>query len=179
MPEAPLSPPVSVSQALGTGTRRHPPPGRDSGETTAETPDLKALAQLVIGRDSQRDGARDRVPWPASAVGVYDETVSAADAGALTWGEAEEHCAAIIQFNGNIPRAWAEGFARLHPGRPPGVVPARRWLRFVDDFGLFLDSPFRRTAVALGWGPYDLFGCDHERPFARIDQLGLLWMAGG
>ena len=34
-------------------------------------------------------------------------------------------------------------------------------------------------AVALGWGPLDLFGCDRERPFARIDHMGLLWLLNG
>ena len=33
-----------------------------------------------------------------------------------------------------------------------------------------------RVAAALGWGPLDLFGCDRDRPFARIDQAGLLWL---
>jgi hypothetical protein len=75
-----------------------------------------------------------------------------------------------------IPRDWAEGLARLHPDRPIGDVPARRWLRFVDDVGRFLDGPFCATAAALGWTPLDLFGCDHDRPFARIDQAGLLWL---
>jgi hypothetical protein len=96
-----------------------------------------------------------------------------------SWGDAEEDRAAIAQFDGKIPRAWAEGFVRLHPDRPPGDVPPPRWLRFVDDVGLFLDSPFCAAAVALGWGPYDLFGCDRERPFARIDDLGLLWLLDG
>jgi hypothetical protein len=115
---------VSLSRAVGTETPRHPPPQRDSGETVAETPDLKVLAQLVIGRDSQRDGARDRVLRPASAVGAQDETVPAADAAALTLGEADEERSAIVQFDGNIPRTWAEGFARLHPDRlPPACRP--------------------------------------------------------
>jgi hypothetical protein len=92
------------------------------------------------------------------------------------WGEAEEGRAAIVEHDGGIPRAWAEGFARLHPNRPPADVPPRRWLRFLDDVGLFLDSPFGAIAVALGWGPYDLFGCDRDRPFARIDQAGLIWL---
>jgi hypothetical protein len=96
-----------------------------------------------------------------------------------SWGDAEQERAAIVQFDGNIPRAWAEGFVRLYPDRPPGEVPARRWLRFVDDVGLFLDSPFCARAAALGWGPYDLFGCDRDRPFARIDYLGLLWLLDG
>jgi hypothetical protein len=34
-------------------------------------------------------------------------------------------------------------------------------------------------AAELGWGPLDLFGCDRERPFDRIDELGLLWMLKG
>jgi hypothetical protein len=32
---------------------------------------------------------------------------------------------------------------------------------------------------ALGWGPHDLFGCDRDRPFARIDQSGLLSLLNG
>jgi hypothetical protein len=78
-----------------------------------------------------------------------------------------------------VPRALAEGIARLDPNRPPGDVPAKRWLRFVDDAGAFLDSPFSAVAAALGWGPLDLFGCDRDRPFARIDGAGLLWLLNG
>jgi hypothetical protein len=98
---------------------------------------------------------------------------------AATWGEAEEERAAIVEHDGNIPRAWAEGFARLHPDRPPGDVPLKRWQRFIDDVGRFLDSPFCAMAGALGWTAYDLFGCDRDRPFARIGQEGLLWLLNG
>jgi hypothetical protein len=91
----------------------------------------------------------------------------------------EEERAAIVQFDGSILRAWADGFVRLHPDLPPLGVPAWRWLRFVNDVGRFLDSPFCASAAALGWGPHDLFGCDHDRPFARIDHLGLLWLLDG
>jgi hypothetical protein len=35
------------------------------------------------------------------------------------------------------------------------------------------------VAVALGWGAHDLFGCDRDRPFARIDRTGLLWLLNG
>jgi hypothetical protein len=45
--------------------------------------------------------------------------------------------------------------------------------------GLFLDCPFCAVAAALGWGPHDLFGCDRDRPFARIDYAGLLWLLSG
>jgi hypothetical protein len=95
------------------------------------------------------------------------------------WGKVEEERAAIIEHDGGIPRTWAEGFARLDPDRPPGDVPSQRWRRFVDDVGRFLDNPFCAIATALGWGSYDLFGCDRDRPFARIDQAGLLWLLSG
>lgn len=96
-----------------------------------------------------------------------------------SWGEAAEERAAVVEYEGVIPREWAEGFARLDPDRPSGDVPLKRWQRFVDDVGLFLDGPFCAVAKALGWGPHDLFGCDRGRPFARIDRAGLLWLVNG
>ena len=106
-------------------------------------------------------------------------TPSPLDRALAIWGEAEEERAAIVEYDGGIPHPWAEGFARLDPGRPPGDVPAKRWLTFIDDVGRFLDSPFCAVATALGWGPHDLFGCDRDRPFARIDCAGLLWLLNG
>jgi hypothetical protein len=91
----------------------------------------------------------------------------------------EEERAAIVEYDGKIPLDWAEGFARLDPGRPPGDVPLTRWQRFVDDVGRFLDGPFCAVAATLGWGPYELFGCDRDQPFARIEQHGLLWLLNG
>ena len=95
------------------------------------------------------------------------------------WGEAEDERAAIVEHNGGTPREWAEGFVRLDPDRPPGDVPPCRWLQFVDDIGRFLDSGFAMQAAALGWGPHDLFGCDCERPLARVNEAGLIWQLNG
>jgi hypothetical protein len=96
-----------------------------------------------------------------------------------TWTDAEEERAAIAEYDGGAPRAWAEALARLDPNKPPSDVPPQRWLRFVDDCGRFLDGGWAARAVSLGWGPLDLFGCDRERPFARVDHLGLLWLVKG
>jgi hypothetical protein len=104
--------------------------------------------------------------------------LAATDRAIAILGEAEDERAAIIEHDVGIPRTWAEGFARLHPDRPPGDLPLRRWQRFVDDVGIFLDR-WAAYAAALGWGPCDLFGCDRDRPFARIDQAGLLWLVNG
>jgi hypothetical protein len=95
------------------------------------------------------------------------------------WDEAEEERAAIVEHDGKIPRSWAEGFARLHPDRPPGDVPVKRWTQFINDVGRFLDSSFGSIAAACGWESFDLFGCDAARPFARIDRAGLLWLLNG
>jgi hypothetical protein len=90
-----------------------------------------------------------------------------------------EERAAIIKYDGGAPRAWAEALARLDPNKPLGDVPARRWLRFVDDCGRFLEGGWASRAAEFGWGPLDLFGCDRERPFARVDHMGLLWLLKG
>jgi hypothetical protein len=95
------------------------------------------------------------------------------------WSDAEEERAALAEHDGKIPRAWAEGYARLHPDHPPGDVPLRRWQTFVDDCGRFLEAGWGKQVAALGWGPLDLFGCDRERPFARVDHAGLLWLVNG
>ena len=88
----------------------------------------------------------------------------------------DEERAALIEHEGGIPREWAEGFARLDADSPPADVPPQRWRQFVDDTGLFLDAGWAAKAAALGWGPLDLFGCNRERPFARIDHAGLCWL---
>ncbi len=96
-----------------------------------------------------------------------------------TWTDAEEERAAIVEYDGGAPRTWAEALARLDPTKPPFDVPPPRWLRFIDDCGRFLDLGWAAKAAALGWGPLDLFGCDRERPFVRLDHKGLLWLLNG
>ena len=90
-----------------------------------------------------------------------------------------EERSALVEDGVGVPREWAEGFARLDIAQRPCDVPLRRWRRFIDDCGRFLDSGWAARAAALGWGPLDLFGCDRCRPFARIDHAGLLWLLNG
>jgi hypothetical protein len=58
-------------------------------------------------------------------------------------------------------------------------VPSRRWAQFIDDARAFLARGFAERAKALGWTEPDLFGCDAERPWARIGCLGLIWLLNG
>jgi hypothetical protein len=114
------------------------------------------------GQQSQENGATDSQPDPSEQSSIRFE-----------------ERAAIIEHDGGAPRAWAEALARLDPSKPPGDVPPQRWLRFIDDCGRFLEAGWAVRAAAFGWGPLDLFGCDRERPFARVDHLGLLWLVNG
>jgi hypothetical protein len=95
------------------------------------------------------------------------------------WGELEEERAAIIEHDGGAPRIWAEALARLDPAKPPVAVPLARWQQFIDDCGRFLDLGWANRAEAFDWGPLHLFGCDRERPLARYDHMGLLWLIQG
>jgi len=104
------------------------------------------------------------------------ETPHAAEPTSRAWEEFDEERAAIIEFDGGIPRHWAEAFARFDPDRPPADVPLRRWRQFVDDAGGFLASPFRAAAEEIGWRPQELLGGPVDR--APVDQ-GLLWLLNG
>jgi len=96
-----------------------------------------------------------------------------------TWTDIHEERAAIVEYDGGTPREWAEALARLDPAHPPSDVPLERWVQFINDCGRCLDEGRADRAAALGWGPLDLFGCDRERPWARIDHQGLLWLLNG
>jgi hypothetical protein len=139
--------------------------------------------------DEDRGATPAKVAKPANTEGINAgalatlatlAAVHPATVNLPTWGAAdEEQTAAIVELDSDFPRAWAEGFARLHPDCPSGDVPGKRWQQFLDDIGRFLDAGWAEKAAALGWGPLDLFGCDRERPFARIDHAGLLWLLNG
>jgi hypothetical protein len=57
--------------------------------------------------------------------------------------------AAIAEFEGGIPRAWGEGFARLQTMARPARMRPDRWQEMIDDAGRFLDR-WAVKAAALG-----------------------------
>jgi hypothetical protein len=107
--------------------------------------------------------------WPEPAPTAKNDTGT----------DAHEERGAIAEYDGGAPRAWAEALARLDPSKPLGDVPPRRWLRFVDDCGHFIDDGWAPCAEALGWTSLDLFGCNRAKPFSRINHAGLLWLLNG
>ena len=155
--------------------------------------DMLAAVRALGGEVKLANSGRLKVVAPAPLPNELIEQLRAAKPDLLTllsspelqteprdsWANAEEERAAIVEYDAGAPRAWAEGFARLDPNDAPADVPPRRWLRFIDDCGRFLDGGWARQAAAFGWGPLDLFGCDRERAFARVDHAGLLWLLNG
>jgi hypothetical protein len=167
-PEAPKTPVTAVTPVT-------PVTAAGCGSTTAVTgspvtgqkpPQLRVLRPL-------------RVENASSPSGIFEPVTGSLAVPMDGWTDLHEERSAIIEHDGGVPRAWAESFARLDRARPPDDVPQRRWLQFIGDCGAFLDSGWAAKAVALGWGPLDLFGCDRLKPFARIDRLGLLWLLNG
>jgi hypothetical protein len=142
------------------------------------------FAALSRGADTLNTMRHSAVGTPAvsksvNCVAASPQPPAPLDRPLARWSDSEKERAAIVEYDGDIPRAWSEGFARLDRDRPSADVPRHRWRRFVDDVGRFLDDQWADKAAALGWGPLDLFGCDRDGPFARIDQAGLLWLLSG
>jgi hypothetical protein len=78
-----------------------------------------------------------------------------------------------------IPRDWADGLSRLEHNRPPADVPLSGWHQLIVDISVFVSEGWAARARALGWELHDLIGADPDRPFARIDRAGLLWLLNG
>jgi hypothetical protein len=79
--------------------------------------------------------------------------------------------AAIIEEGAQVPRDWAEGFAKLEAlPAPLGLDPAQ-WFAVVSAAGRFLDE-WGAKAAALGWTASELFGLDPAAPLNRRDRRG-------
>jgi hypothetical protein len=148
---------------------------------------LKRLAEISTEKAAYEARSRRRagmshgtvlrcVPWD-SACSPRD---NGTDGAIGTLGtDAYEERAAILEYEAGLPCEWAAALARLDPARPPCDVSPMRWLRFIDDCGRFLDDGWARRALVLGWGPLELFGCNRDKPSARISQAGLVWLLEG
>jgi hypothetical protein len=86
--------------------------------------------------------------------------------------------AAVAEYDGGIPRRWAETQARL-TARPPVDVSQRQWDQLRNDFGRFLDR-WAHDADVLGWRPADLLGWDPAHLYTPIAKhVGLIWKFDG
>jgi hypothetical protein len=120
--------------------------------------------------------APDHVSLSLTAVSRREtpETPAAADR------ETIEERAAILEYDAGLPRAWAEGAARLLAGLPPpkGCAPWR-WAQVCDDAAELIRAGWAAEAAAAGWDAREVFGAAPGYPEARIDAQGLAWLIRG
>jgi len=87
--------------------------------------------------------------------------------------EADEERAAIIEYEGGIPRAWASGIGALMAmPRPDGFMP-ERWNRIIKNTQQFVTC-WAEVAIGADWTTLDVFGLHPDRPDARFDAMGLI-----
>lgn len=103
------------------------------------------------------------------------KTVATVAAVATGAGPAEvEERAALIEAGG-LPRAWAEGLAKLTSGPPPEAW-GPDWALVRDGLLRFADrlaaDPWAAKALRMGWTATDLFGVHPRAPGARMDCRG-------
>jgi hypothetical protein len=106
-----------------------------------------------------------------SGFGLSEEARAGANSGCRT--------SQVVEDGLRAARHWIETLTDIALARPPADVPLTRWAQLIDDIGRLIDSKFAQKAAALGWTVLDLFGCDREKPFARIDRQGLCWLIAG
>jgi hypothetical protein len=123
------------------------------------------------------DGSAAKVAIPAKA----GHTVPVAFAAFATFAgaplvdtdsETLAERAAIIEEGANVPREWAEGFARLEAMRAPAGTAPATWLAIVTAAGRFIDK-WGAHAAALGWTVGELFGLD---PNASLNRRGAAFL---
>jgi len=135
---------------------------------------LKVLANRVLDRDNSRDTERDSLSHPASSetgeVGQEYRPVPRLETNQIEY----EERAAIIEYDGKIPRDWAEGYARLCTMQRPENVSEARWQQVLLHAGRFIDR-WAASTSALGWSTLDIFGVDRMRPEGDEHMAGLIW----
>ena len=172
------TPVIAVTSALAPATK---------GEFVAGPLATKEMSsELVTTPPVTEEGpVAGQNPYVAAVAGVANEKQGypQTDQNAATTETAEaaafEERAAVIEYDGDVHRSWAEALARLDPSHPPADVPPKRWLLFLNDCGQFVDSAWINRAIELGWTPLDLFGCHETKPYARLSHCGLLWFVKG
>jgi len=161
-------------QALGT-TRRDAvvpvvPPGSDPRDRNHWNHCQNEVVPDRLGRNSKED-------QDLSGFGTTGTTGTTEFE--VTWAnENFEERAALVEYGADVPRDWAEGFARLAVAPPPAGLSHETWWAIVDDAARFLDD-WGRKAAAVGWSALDVFGVSTPAPRIGCEVAGLLPLIAG
>jgi len=139
-----------------------------------------AGVRLAVGPNGalKATGPRDAVDRWAPAVKAHKPAILELLTGHVPAPVEEwEERAAHLEFEAGLPRPWAETFAKILCGGPPGDFSPGRWQAVVDG-GLHFADQWAARALAMGWGPEEVFGLHATAPSARRDSRGLAWLLG-
>jgi hypothetical protein len=89
--------------------------------------------------------------------------------------DAFEERAAIAEYEGGLPRAVAEGIARLETLPALKRFSEKRRQAIIDGTAKFADV-WAAKALKLGWSVEELFGLHPSAPEARLDACGLAFL---
>ncbi len=177
---------VPVSHALGVGTVGQLKEQRDRVRDKGGTMGLKELARRSFQRDRRRDTGGTlvpaAVPAPGPALGHAELGVQLGEQRRRQDDFAER--AALVEEGSGVPRAWAEGLARLVTADRLRGFTAEQWRCLIDDGAKFLDR-WANRAADFGWSAIDAFGVvpavdGQSRSLPQVGQrTGLVTLIGG
>ena len=78
-----------------------------------------------------------------------------------------------------IPDPIARGLGTLFGAPIARGILDHHWRTVVNDTLVFVDCGQAAQAFALGWSAADLFGCDAQAPWHRLDRAGLMLLVQG
>ena len=78
-----------------------------------------------------------------------------------------------------IPDPIARGLGTLFGAPIARGILDHHWWTVVNDTLAFVDHGQAAQAFALGWSAADLFGCDAQAPWHRLDRAGLMLLVQG
>ena len=84
----------------------------------------------------------------------------------------------LLHVPPGVPEAWVQGVADLLAMAPPASYSDAQWQVLREDAYRFLRGHAAR-AHKLGWTALDLFGAHPEKPWARLDCMGLVPLLNG
>jgi TubC N-terminal docking domain len=83
------------------------------------------------------------------------------------------------QVDQDLPAEVADGVRAILAAEGAQGVPPHRWPQIQRDTWRLVQRRWLHTALDLGWSTADLFGCDQQAPWYRLDRSGLVLLLGG
>lgn len=170
-PQKPVDAPFEPFEGgLGGRFCRPAPEDRGQSDVAANRPPIRPKELC-----NSLKGAAPSVAMPAGHPNEHTPA-ECEDAAAILRDKYEER-AAILEHEAGLPKEWAEHFAGLIVGGPPGDFSPTRWQGALDGALMFADR-WGREAHRLGWDASEVFGLHSTAPAARVDCRGLAWLLG-